>query len=232
MTKILFVCHGNICRSPTAEFVMKDLVRRAGIEGEFEIASAAAHTDEIGNPVYPPSRKMLAQHGIDCSEKRARLMHREDYAHYDLLIGMDEENLRDMRRLFGVDESGKLHNMMEYAGRPHDAVADPWYTRNFERTWLDVTAACQGLLESLTGIVTLDFSRCADIPALYALMREKMAWQDWYGQNLDALYDILTGLPHHGERFVLLPPESPSAELAAYMDKLRSVFADAGALLG
>lgn len=230
MVKILFICHGNICRSPTAESVMKDLVRRAGVEADFEIASAAAHADELGNPVYPPARKLLAQHGIDCSGKRARLMRCEDYEYYDLLIGMDEENLRDMRRMFGADKGGKLHNMMEYAGHPHDAVADPWYTRDFERTWLDVTEACQGLLEALTGIVTLDFSRCGDVSALYALMREKMAWQDWYGENLDALYDVLTGLLHHGERFVLIPPASPSAELAEYIDRLRSVFAEAGAL--
>ena len=230
MVKILFICHGNICRSPTAEFVMKDLVRRAGGDADFEIASAATHTDEIGNPVYPPARRLLARHGIDCSRKRARLMRREDYEYYDLLIGMDEENLRDMHRMFGTDKGGKLHNMMEYAGHPHDAVADPWYTRDFERTWLDVTWACQGLLEALTGIVTLDFSRCDNVPSLYARIREKMAWQDWYGENLDALYDILTGLPHRGEHFVLIPPASSSAELTEYIDRLQSVFAEAGAL--
>lgn len=230
MTKILFICHGNICRSPTAEFVMKDLVRRAGLEAEFEIASAAAHRDELGSPVYPPARALMAKHGIDCSEKRARLMLKADYEKYDLLIGMDEENLRDMHRLFGSDKSGKLHNMMEYAGRPHDAVADPWYTRDFERTWLDVTAACQGLLRTLTGIVTLDFSRCGDVPALYALMREKLAWQSWYGENIDAVYDILTGLPHHGRRFVIIPPESPSEELAEYAGRLIGVFSEADAL--
>lgn len=230
MTKILFICHGNICRSPTAEFIMKDLVRRAGLEAEYEIASAAAHTDEIGNPVYPPSRRMLAQHGIDCSGKRARLMRREDYEYYDLLIGMDEANLRDMRRLFGANKSGKLHNMMEYAGRPHDAVADPWYTRDFQRTWDDVWAACKGLLQQTSGVVPIDFSGCASISELYAELRAQMAWQDWYGENLDALYDILTGLPHHGSRFVIIPPESPPAELAEYINRIRSVFAEAGAL--
>lgn len=230
MIKILFVCHGNICRSPTAEFVMKDLVRRAGLEDRFEIASAAAHRDEIGSPVYPPARALLKRHGIDCSEKRARLMLKADYEKYDLLIGMDEGNLRDMRRLFGADNSGKLHSMMEYAGRPHDTVADPWYTRDFERTWLDLTSACQGLLKTLTGVITLDFSRCGDIPALYALMREKMAWQSWYGENLDAVYDILTGLAHNGGRFVIIPPESGSAELTEYVSRLIGVFSEADAL--
>ena len=150
MKKIWFVCHGNICRSPTAEYVMKDMVKRAGLEGEFEIASAATHDDELGNGVYPPAKALLRQHGIDCSDKRARLLVRADYDRYDLLIGMDEANLRNMRRLFGGDAAGKLHNMMEYAGRPNDSVADPWYTRDFLRTWDDITAACTGLLEKLT----------------------------------------------------------------------------------
>lgn len=147
MIKILFVCHGNICRSPTAEYVLKDMVKKAGREAEFEIASAAAHDDEIGSGVYPPARALLASHGIDCSAKRARLLRRDDYDKYDLLIGMDSANLRDMRRLFGGDREGKLHSMMEYAGRPNDRVADPWYTRDFQRSWDDITTACQGLLE-------------------------------------------------------------------------------------
>ena len=149
MKKILFVCHGNICRSPTAEFVMKDMVKRAGLEDEFEIASAATHDEELGNGVYPPAKALLRQHGIDCSAKRARLLVRADYDRYDLLIGMDEANLRNMRRLFGGDSGLKLHSMMEYAGRPNDSVADPWYTRDFQRTWDDITAACTGLLEKL-----------------------------------------------------------------------------------
>ena len=146
MIKILFVCHGNICRSPMAELVMKDMVKKAGLESEYEIASAATSREELGNPVYPPVRKLLSAQGIDCSGKTARLLRREDYDRWDLIIGMDEENMVNMRRLFGGDRDGKLHNMMEFAGRPHAAVADPWFTRDFERTWRDISAACAGLL--------------------------------------------------------------------------------------
>ena len=149
MVKILFVCHGNICRSPMAEFVLKDMVKKAGREREFIIASAATSSEELGNPVYPPVRKLLTAHGIDCAGKTARQLRRDDYDRWDLIIGMDEENMFNMRRLFGGDRDGKLHNMMDYAGRPGAAVADPWYTRDFERTWRDVSAACEGLLESI-----------------------------------------------------------------------------------
>lgn len=150
MTKILFVCHGNICRSPTAEFVLKDMVKKAGLESEFEIASAATDPDELGNPVYPPSRKLLERHGIDCSGKRARLLTGADYERYDLIIGMDEENMQRLYRRYRADPAGKFHNLMDYAGRPGQAVADPWYTRDFERTWRDVTEGCAGLLKQLT----------------------------------------------------------------------------------
>ena len=148
MMKILFVCHGNICRSPMAEFVMKDLVKRAGLAGQFEIASAATSTEEIGDPVYPPARRKLAEHGIGCQGHRARQMTREDYAHYDLLIGMDQFNLRNMRRICGGDPDGKMRLMMEYAGSTRE-VSDPWYTGDFEATWKDVSAGCQGLLKAL-----------------------------------------------------------------------------------
>ena len=151
MIKILFVCHGNICRSPMAEFVMKDLVKKAGQEDRFQIESAAATREEIGNPVYPPARQKLAEHGIDCSGKTARLLHRGDYEAFDLLIGMDRENLDDMRRICGGDFHGKMHLLMEYAGAPNREVADPWYTRDFEATWRDVLAGCQGLLSALMG---------------------------------------------------------------------------------
>ena len=153
MIRILFICHGNICRSPMAEFVMKDLVRKAGLEGRFEIASAATTTEEIwggrGNPVYPPARKKLAEHGISCEGKRARLTTRSDYAKYDLLIGMDEENKWDMRRIYGGDPDGKVKNLLDYAGRTSQEVADPWYTGDFEATWRDVLEGCTGLLETL-----------------------------------------------------------------------------------
>ena len=147
MTKILFVCHGNICRSPMAEFVMKDLVEKAGLEKKFHIESAATSTEEIGNPVYPPARRKLAEHGIDCAGKTARQLKRDDYERFDLLIGMDRANLRNMTRICGGDRLGKLRLLMEYAGQPDREVADPWYTGDFEATWRDVAAGCRGLLE-------------------------------------------------------------------------------------
>ena len=125
MTKILFVCHGNICRSPMAEFVMKDLVKKAGLESEFLIESAATSTD--------------------CAGKTARQLRNEDYERYDLLIGMDRANLRNMHRICGGDFDGKLHLLMEFTDRPGD-VADPWYTGDFETTWQDVSVGCSRLL--------------------------------------------------------------------------------------
>ena len=150
MKKILFVCHGNICRSPMAEFVMKDLVKKAGLASQFHIESAATSREEIGNPVYPPARRKLAEHGISCEGHAARLLTRRDYADYDLLIGMDQENLRDMRRICGGDPEGKLHLLTEFAGRSGE-VADPWYTGDFEATWRDVEAGCRGLLARYGG---------------------------------------------------------------------------------
>ena len=146
MIKILFVCHGNICRSPMAEFVMKHLVEQAGMAAQFHIESAATSTEEIGNPVYPPARRKLAEHGIDCTGKTARQLKSSDYGKYNLLIGMDRANLRNMQRICGGDPEGKLHLLMDYTDRPGD-VADPWYTGDFETTWRDVLAGCRGLLE-------------------------------------------------------------------------------------
>lgn len=148
MIKLLFVCLGNICRSPMAEFVMKDLVKREGLAAQVEIASAATSTEEIGNPVYPPARELLARHGISCQGKTARQMTKGDYQYYDRIIGMDRSNLRNMQRIAGGDPAGKLHLLMDYTDHPRD-VADPWYTRNFEDTWRDVNAGCQGLLDQL-----------------------------------------------------------------------------------
>ena len=150
MVKILFVCHGNICRSPMAEFVMKDLVKKAGLEGEFQIDSAATSREEIGNPVYPPARRKLAEHGIRCTGKTARQLSRLDYEAYDLLIGMDRANLSNMRRLCGGDPAGKIHPLLEYAGDLDREVADPWYTGDFEAAWRDVLAGCQGLLRKFS----------------------------------------------------------------------------------
>ncbi len=147
-TRILFVCHGNICRSPMAEFVMKDLVRRSWLEDEFYIESAATSTEEIGNEVYPPARRKLAEHSITCKGKTARQMTRGDYDRFDLLIGMDEWNIRNMNRICGGDPEGKIHKLLDYTDRPGD-VADPWYTGNFEATWRDVLEGCQCLLRDI-----------------------------------------------------------------------------------
>ena len=148
MLKVLFVCHGNICRSPMAEFVMKHLVRETGREAEFSIASAATSTEEIGNPVYPPARRKLAEHGISCEGKTARQLRKSDYAAYDLLIGMDYANIRNMQRICGSDPDGKIRLLLSYAGR-NDEVADPWYSGDFESTWLDVNEGCKALLAQL-----------------------------------------------------------------------------------
>ena len=149
MIKILFVCHGNICRSPMAEFVMKDMVKKAGLADQFEIASAATSTEELGNPVYPPARRKLLEHGIRCDGKRARQMTRADYRNYDLLIGMDNWNIRNMTRICGGDREGKIRMLLDYTGRSR-SVADPWYTGDFDATWDDVTEGCRALLEHLT----------------------------------------------------------------------------------
>lgn len=149
MIKVLFICHGNICRSPMAEYVMKDLVRQAGLEAQFEIASAATSTEEIGNPVYPPARQKLAEHGIGCSGHAARQLTRQDYETFDVLIGMDSANLRNMRRICGGDPEKKIHLLLDYANRPGQEVADPWYTGDFSKTWEDVLQGCQGLLAAL-----------------------------------------------------------------------------------
>jgi len=146
MKRILFVCHGNICRSPMAEFVMKDLVAKHGMEDQFYIESAATSTEEIDNEVYPPAKRKLAEHGITCKGKTARQMRKNDYERFDLLIGMDEWNIRNMNRICGGDPEGKIHKLMDYTHRKGD-VADPWYTGDFDATWRDVTEGCQCLLE-------------------------------------------------------------------------------------
>ena len=150
MTRVLFVCHGNICRSPMAEFVLRDMAEAAGRGAEFVIASAATSTEEIGNPVYPPARRKLAEHGIRCGGKTARQMTAEDYRRYDLLIGMDGRNLANMRRICGGDPDGKMHLLMDFTCRPGE-VADPWYTGDFDAAWRDVTEGCRGLLQWLEG---------------------------------------------------------------------------------
>lgn len=150
MHRILFVCHGNICRSPMAEFIMKWLVDKADLSGQFEIASAATSTEEIGNSVYPPARRKLAEHGISCNGKTARQLTRRDYEYYDLLICMDDWNMRNMKRMLGSDPDNKMHKLMDYTSRPGD-VADPWYTDDFEATWRDCLEGCTCLLKHLHG---------------------------------------------------------------------------------
>ena len=148
MVKVLFVCHGNICRSPMAEFVFRDMVEKAGLAQRFTVASAATSREEIGNPVYPPAREILAQHGISCDGKRAVQLTRADYEKYDYLIGMDSANMRNMKHMLGGDPDGKMYKLMSFAGSDRD-VADPWYTRNFEVTYRDVEEGCKGLLAFL-----------------------------------------------------------------------------------
>lgn len=149
MKRILFVCHGNICRSPMAEFVMKDLVRKAGREDDFYIESAATSTEEIGNEVYPPAKRKLAEHGIGCKDKTARQMTCRDYDRFDLLIGMDAANIRNMNRICGGDPEQKIYELLDFTDRIGE-VADPWYTGDFEATWRDVLEGCQCLLKQLT----------------------------------------------------------------------------------
>ena len=148
MTKILFVCHGNICRSPMAEFVMKDLVEKAGRSYDFCIESAAVSAEELGNPIYPPARQELAAHGISCAGKTARQMTQADYNRFDWLVCMDQSNLRRMERICGGDPDGKMSRLLDYTTRPGD-VADPWYTGDFSATWRDVMDGCTALLEKI-----------------------------------------------------------------------------------
>ena len=146
VTRVLFICHGNICRSPMAEFVLKDMVRKRGMEDRFEIASAATSREEIGNPVYPPARRKLAEHGIACTGHRARQMTKEDYDRYDMIICMDDNNKRNIMRMTGGDPDNKISLLLDFTERTGQQVADPWYTGNFDATWRDVTEGCEGLL--------------------------------------------------------------------------------------
>ena len=152
MVKILFICHGNICRSPMAEFIMKDLTSARGLSDQFYIASAATSSEEIwngiGNPVYPPARAKLTEHGIACGGKRAVQLRREDYAQYDYLIGMDSANIRNMHRMLGGDPEGKVFKLLSFAGSDRD-ISDPWYTGDFDATYRDVVEGCEALLARL-----------------------------------------------------------------------------------
>ncbi|MDO4960683.1 MAG: low molecular weight protein-tyrosine-phosphatase [Eubacteriales bacterium] len=150
MIRVLFICHGNICRSPMAEYVLKDMVRKMGLSDQFEIASAATSTEEIGSDVHYGTKEKLREVGIPCSARAARQMTRADYKHYDLIIGMDRWNIRNMQRMTGNDPDGKLSMLLDYTDHPRD-VADPWYTGDFEATYRDVADGCRGLLDAIIG---------------------------------------------------------------------------------
>ena len=152
MIKIMFVCHGNICRSPMAEFILKDMVKKQGLEDKFVIKSCATSTEEIyggkGNPVYPPARAELAKHGISCEGKRAVQLTKSDYENYDMLIAMDSNNIRNISRLIGSDTENKVFKLLELTGSSRD-VADPWYTGDFTTTYSDIFNGCTALLNHL-----------------------------------------------------------------------------------
>ena len=148
MIKVLFICHGNICRSPMAEYIMKDLVAKAGLEWKYEIASAATSTEELGNPVYPQARRELAAHGLSCKGHSARQITRRDYDDWDYLIAMERYNIRNMRRFFPDDPQGKISLLMQHAGRDED-IEDPWYSGNFSSVYRQVEEGCRALLKEL-----------------------------------------------------------------------------------
>ena len=149
MIRVLFVCLGNICRSPMAEFIMKSIISERGLSDRFYIASAAPSTEEIwngvGNPVYPPAKRELAKHGISCEGKRAVQITKADYGKYDYILGMEERNIRNILRIVGKDPEHKVKLLLDYSDHPRD-IADPWYTGNFESTYRDVVEGCEGFL--------------------------------------------------------------------------------------
>ena len=153
MIKILFICHGNICRSPMAEFIFKNMVEEAGLSDLFKIASAATSSEEVwngvGNPVQPPAREELLRHGITCVGKRAVQLKKKDYQEYDYILGMEYRNIRNINRIIGSDPESKVHMLLDYSENPRD-IADPWYTGNFERTYDDISEGCEAFLAWLT----------------------------------------------------------------------------------
>jgi len=150
--RIMFVCHGNICRSPMAEFIFRHIAEKRGLSRHFRVSSSATSTEEIwgdvGNPVYPPAKAELQKHGISCEGKRAVRLKKSDYAEYDIFVGMDSANIRNMHRILGDDSDGKIHKLLKFAGRDDD-VADPWYSGRFDVTWKDIYEGCSALLEKL-----------------------------------------------------------------------------------
>ncbi|MGN1388625.1 MAG: low molecular weight protein-tyrosine-phosphatase [Bulleidia sp.] len=150
MIRILFVCHGNICRSVSAQYIMQDLAEKAGKKDEIYVDSAATSAEEIGNLIYPPMRRTLSAHGVPIGTHAARKLKRSDYESFDLLIGMDSENSFCMRRILGEDPAHKIHFLMEYTDTPDREIEDPWYTRDFEQAYQDILTGCEGLLGLLT----------------------------------------------------------------------------------
>ena len=148
VTKILFVCHGNICRSPMAEFVLKDMVKKRGIEDQFVIESAATSREEIGNDTHPGTKRKMKQMGIPTWRRAARQMTKKDYEYYDYILAMERYNLRNIDRIIGRDTEGKVHLLLDYTNRPGD-IADPWYTGNFDETYEDVVEGLEGFMEYL-----------------------------------------------------------------------------------
>lgn len=148
MIKVLFICHGNICRSPMAEYVMRNMVSKLGLADKFYLGSAATSTEELGNPIYPPAQRTMRAHGIDPSGHAARQLRRNEYDKWDMFVGMDSENMYYMKRMLGGDPEGKISMLMDYTDRPGE-VSDPWYTRDFEATWRDVNEGCAGMIEYL-----------------------------------------------------------------------------------
>lgn len=149
MHKILFICHGNICRSPMAEFLLKDIVNKRVLADAFEIASAATSREEIGNPVHYGTRNKLAQFGISVAGKHAVQVTKRDYEHYDLLLVMDSNNIRNLRRVIGEDTQNKVHLLLDYTERKGESIADPWYTGDFDVTYNDIMEGLAGLLQQL-----------------------------------------------------------------------------------
>ena len=148
MIKVLFICHGNICRSPMGEFILKKMVKEKALADKFEIASAATSTEEIGNPVYPPAKRKLKEHGIDCSGKYAVQLKRSDYDRYDYFLCMDNRNIQNTLRIFGSDPEGKVSLLLSYCGERRE-VADPWYTDDFDTAYDDIWRGCRAFLEKL-----------------------------------------------------------------------------------
>ena len=148
MIKVLFVCWGNICRSPMGEYILRDMVAKRGLEDQFYIESAATSTEEIGNPVYPPARAELAKHGIDCTGHHARQVRRSDYDKFDYILAMEDANVRDILEITGPDTKNKIHRLLDFTEHPRN-ISDPWYTGNFDEAYWDIYEGCQAFLDSL-----------------------------------------------------------------------------------